>query len=287
MKRRRGILVTAAVVAIAATAVVAALALERTDDSKLKGRVPGSRALLVHRFDAERLLLATADGVCESRDGGRNWRVSGLDGRNVVALARLKDGTVWAAGRGFLSRSSDGGRSWMDVRPTGLRRLDVRALSGSRDVGGRLDAAVDGIGLFRSDDGGRSFGRLGLSNVGANATAIAETTDGVLFVSDERRGVVVNANGDGIGWLEALDQSVFALAPNFDDNHSGAVLAGTNESVLRTTNKGQTWAVVLDVAGGARAVAFSQTRLGTAYAVAGDGTTYRSGDFGATWTQTR
>jgi hypothetical protein len=284
--RRFRVVVVAAALAIAATTVVAFF-LGRTARSPLTGKTSGNRALLVDRFDAQRLLLASADGAHESLDGGRSWRRSGLDGRKVVALARLKDATVWAAGRGFLSRSSDGGRSWTDVDPSGLAGLDVRALSGSRDVSGRLDAAVGGVGVFRSNDGGRTFGRLGVSDVGAKATALAETTDGVLFLSDERLGVVMNANGDGVEWLEARGRSVSALAPNYDDQHNAVLLAGTNEGLLRTTNKGQTWRMVLDVDSGAGAVAFSQTRVGAAYAVAGDGTTYRSTDFGATWTPTR
>jgi hypothetical protein len=285
VRRFRVLLVGAALAA--AASFVAALVLGRSDGSPFAGKPRGAAELLVDALDAERLLLATGDGVYESVDRGQRWRRSGLDGRKVVALARLKDASVWAGGSGFLARSSDGGRSWTEVRPSGLADLDVRALSGSRDVGGRLEAAIGGVGLFRSTDGGRTFGRLGISDVGAEATALAETTDGVLLVSDGRLGVLVNANGDGVEWLEALDRSVFALAPSYDDRHKAVLLAATDDGLLRTTNYGHTWKVVLDIESGARAVAFSQSRASAAYAVAGDGTIYRSSNFGVTWTPTR
>jgi photosystem II stability/assembly factor-like uncharacterized protein len=246
-----------------------------------------SNALLVHRVTAERLLLGTDDGALESLDGGQSWRGSGLEGREVVALARLKDGTIWAGGNGFLARSSDGGRSWTDVRPSGLPSLDVRALSASRDVSGRLEAAIGGEGLFRSNDGGQTFGKLGLaSHVGSEARALVETIDGVIVVSDERRGVVANCDGDGVEWIDVLGRSPSSLAPNYGDRYHALLLARTNDGVFRTTNKGQTWVEVLPLGNGSGPVAFSQSRVELAYALAADGTAYRSTDFGATWTAT-
>ncbi len=267
-------------------AVLLALFLRADGTSAVADNPTGSsNALLVDRAAADRLLLGTDDGALESLDGGQSWRRSGLEGMEVVALARLKDGTIWAGGHGFLARSSDGGRSWADVRPSGLPSLDVRALSASRDVSGRLEAAIAGEGLFRSNDGGRTFGKLGLSShVGSEARALVETIDGVIFVSDERRGVLVNGDGDGMEWIDVLERSPSTLAPNYDDRHHALLLAGTDEGVLRTTDKGQTWVEVLPLESGGGPVAFSQSRIELAYTLAGNGTAYRSTDFGATWT---
>ena len=277
--------VLALVVLLLGAGVLLALLLRPEGASTLPGKAAGgTNALLVHRIAADRLLLGTDDGAFESVDGGRSWSRSGLDGREVAAIARLKDGTVWAGGRGFLSRSSDGGRSWTDVHPPGLPSLDVRALSASRDVSGRLEAAIGGKGLFRSDNGGRAFEKLGLSSqAGSEARALCETIDGVIFLSDERLGTVVNGDGDGRDWLKALGRSPSALAPNYSDRHHALLLASTEEGILRTTDKGQTWREVLSLGKGAGPVAFSQSRIGLAYAITGDGTAYSSTDFGATW----
>jgi photosystem II stability/assembly factor-like uncharacterized protein len=277
---------SALAVFLLAACVLLALFLRADGTSQLPAQSATSRnALLVHRATAERLLLGTDDGAFESLDGGRSWRRSGLAGRKVTALARLKDGRVWAGGLGFLARSSDGGRSWTDVRPPGLPSLDVRALAASRDVSGRLEAAIGNEGLFRSEDGGRTFGKLGPSSqAGSEARALAETLGGVIFLSDERLGVVVNADGDGRDWIEVLDQSPSGLAPNYADRHHALLLAATEEGVLRTTDYGMTWVKVLPLGSGAGPVAFSQSHVGLAYAIAGDGVAYRSTDFGATWT---
>lgn len=279
-------LLVVAAMPLLGAAVLSALSLHADEASTVTGKSTRSgNALLVDRVATERLLVGTDDGAFESLDGGRSWRRSGLDGREVVALARLKDGTVWAGGHGFLARSSDGGRSWIDVRPPGLPSLDVRALSASRDVSGRLEAAIGGEGLFRSNDGGQTFGKLDLySPVGSEARALVETIDGVIFVSDEGRGVVVNGDGDGADWIDVLGQSPSALAPNYGDPHHALLLASTDEGVLRTTDKGETWVEVLPLESGGGPVAFSQSRMELAYALAGDGITYRSTDFGATWT---
>jgi photosystem II stability/assembly factor-like uncharacterized protein len=266
--------------ALLAGAVVVSLLLTRQGESATPR---GPNALLVHRTDAARLLLAADDGVFESLDSGRSWRRSGLEGNVVAALARVKDGTVWAGGTGFLARSSDGGRSWAGVRSPGLPSLDVRALSASRDVGQRLEAAVEGEGLFRSNDGGKTFAKLGLSQTGSDAFALVETVDGVIFVSDRRLGVAVNGDGDGADWIEVLDEPVLAIAPNYSDRHNALLLAATRGGLLRTTDKGLTWDEVLPLRSGAAGVAFSQSRVELAFAVAGDGTMFRSDDFGATW----
>lgn len=243
-----------------------------------------ANALLVDRVAADRLLAGTDTGVLASSDGGRTWTRSGLEGRHVAALARLKDGTIWAGGQSGLARSVDNGRSWMDAHPAGLPALDVLALSASRDVQGRLEAAIDHQGLFRSGDGGRTFAKLGPSSrVGAEARALAETIDGVIFLSEQGLGVRVNGNGDGREWLEVLDRTPVALAPNYDDRHHALLLAGTEAGVLRTTDKGETWQKVLALGYGAGPVAFSQSRVGLAYVVAADGTVHRSDDFGTTW----
>jgi photosystem II stability/assembly factor-like uncharacterized protein len=281
-RRRRQL---AALMLVLGAAVLVPLLLQSDEVSTATGKPTSSgNALLVDRVATERLLLGTDDGVFESLDGGLSWRRSGLEGRRVVALARLKDGTVWAGGPGCLAHSLDGGRSWTEARPLGLPRFDIRALAASRDVSGRLDAAIGDEGLFRSNDGGHTFGKLGPSQAGSEARALVETIDGVIFLSDERRGVIANGNGDGVEWIDVLDRIPLALAPNYADRHHLLLLAGTDDGVLRTTDKGETWVEVLPLENEGGPVAFSQSRVELAYAFAADGTTYRSTDFGATWT---
>ncbi len=60
-------------------------------------------------------------------------------------------------GRGALSRSDDGGRSWVEITPPAAREEEVWALAASPTVPGRIFFGTSHARLFRSDDGGRTF----------------------------------------------------------------------------------------------------------------------------------
>jgi hypothetical protein len=160
---------------------------------------PDYHSLLVDPANPNRLLLGTHVGVYESTNGGIAWRFAGLEGRDAMHFARDLDGNVWAAGHNVLERSEDGGRTWKAVRPDGLPGLDIHGFAVSPKVDGLVYAAVAGKGLYRSDDGGGSF-RLISEDVGPRVSAIAIAKDGTLFAAEADRGVLVNANGDGVEW---------------------------------------------------------------------------------------
>ncbi len=76
------------------------------------------------------LLAGTDDGVARSSDGGLSWRPSGIAGFFVWDVAAAPDDphTLFAVTEpAALFRSSDGGRSWVeiDVIPAGPRRRRV------------------------------------------------------------------------------------------------------------------------------------------------------------------
>ena len=119
----------------------------------------------------EVVVAGTANGVYFSRNGGRAWSPSGLDGQVVVSLAVLPgSGNNWVilAGleNGLLYRSTDSGVSWQQVA---VPDFDQTAL----DTGGE-QAAINAIwaaseseiyaagesGVLRSTDGGQTWRRL-------------------------------------------------------------------------------------------------------------------------------
>jgi photosystem II stability/assembly factor-like uncharacterized protein len=146
-------------------------------------------SILVHPTDHRRLYAGTSPlGVFRSDDGGEHWRRL----PNAVQPERVKmpfacrvmrlaaDGarpdTLWGAVEvGGVMRSDDGGERWADcsahlVELAALPHLKSRIVSDT-DIEGMLDvhalavsAALPGtvflalrMGLFRSDDGGRSW----------------------------------------------------------------------------------------------------------------------------------
>ncbi|MDQ3858209.1 MAG: YCF48-related protein [Actinomycetota bacterium] len=241
---------------------------------------PDYHSLLVDAANPNRLLLGTHVGVYESTNGGVAWRFAGLEGRDAMHFARNLDGNVWAAGHNILERSEDGGRTWKAVRPHGLPGLDIHGFAASPKVDGLVYAAVAGKGLYRSDDGGRSF-RLISEDVGPRVGALAITKDGMLFAADADRGVLVNANGDGVEWVKALAMPTLGLAANALDPPRSRVLAA-GRSVQLTTDRG-VWKVVLPIRRGAGPVAFAPSNPRIAYAVGFDRRLYRSDDAGETW----
>jgi len=60
-------------------------------------------------------------------------------------------------GRGTLSRSSDGGRSWADISPATARDEEIWALAASPAVKDQVFIGTSHARLLRSDDRGRSF----------------------------------------------------------------------------------------------------------------------------------
>lgn len=285
---RRSIAGSVAVLAFALVAAVGAFALGKRQATATSEQVapparglpatPDYHSLLVDPDDSERLLLGTHAGVYESTNGGVSWRVGGLAGKDAMHFARERDGTVWAAGHNVLERSADGGRTWSEVRPEGLPNLDIHGFAASQDVDGLLYAAVAGEGLYRSDDGAATFRGIS-SDVGPVVYALALTKDGVLFAADYERGVLVNANGDGVEWIEALEMQTLGLATNSLDPPRSRVLAA-GRSVRLTKDRGR-WDEVLDVESGP--VAFAPGDPKVAYALGFDRVLYRSDDAGETW----
>jgi photosystem II stability/assembly factor-like uncharacterized protein len=241
---------------------------------------PDYHSLFVFPDDPEHLLLGTHVGVYESTDGGAVWRFLGLEGKDAMHFAlEDDDGTIWVAGHNVLQRSEDRGKAWTGVTPEGLPGLDIHGFAIGPD-NELLYAAVAGEGLYRSDDGGDSY-RLISEDVGPGVYALAVTKDGVLFAADSERGVLINATGDGVEWVEALDMPTLGLASNSLDPPERRILAA-GESI-QLFGRDDRPREVLAIEEGAGPVAFAPSDPSIAYAVGFDRTLYRSDDGGEGW----
>jgi photosystem II stability/assembly factor-like uncharacterized protein len=238
-------------------------------------RTPDYHSLLVDVNDPRHLWLGTHVGLYESRDGGRSWRASGLEGEDAMNLVQTDGETLWAAGHYVFATSTDGGRTWSDVRPRGLPSLDIHALAVDHD--GRLYAAVAGEGLFRSEDGGKRFELLS-RRVGPAVMALAVTESGRLFAGDMNTGVLVSDDRANT-WRVVLRESVTGLAVNA----TAETVLASGPGVFRSTDGGANWKPVL-AAERTWGVSWSADG-GTGYAVTVPParTLYRSDDGGSTW----
>jgi photosystem II stability/assembly factor-like uncharacterized protein len=271
-----------AAAALLGLAVVLALTVFRgSSGGKLSAGLPDTpdyHSLLVDPSDPQKLVLGTHVGLYLSSDGGRHWRFDALSGDDAMNLARPPGSTLWLAGHQVFKKSSDAGRTWSDVRPSGLPGLDIHGFAVDPRNPETLYAAIAGQGLYRSRDGGRSFSVVS-QQVGGNVMALAVMPDGRILAGDMAQGLLESRDG-GASWKPRLRAQLMGLA--VDPSDPKRVLA-TGAGIALTTNGGRTWRSVLDLPNGAGPVAWSKSNPKLAYVVGFDRTFYRSTDRGASW----
>lgn len=239
---------------------------------------PDYHSLLVSPSNPRKLVLGTHYGLYGSSDGGRHWRFDALSGDDAMNLARPPGETVWLAGHLVFKKSSDGGRTWSDVRPSGLPSLDIHGFAVDPRNPGTLYAAVAGQGLYRSRDGGRSFS-LASKQVGGSVMALAVLPDERVLAGDMQRGLLESRDG-GRAWRQRLRVQLMGLAVN--PSNPRRILA-TGQGIALSTDGGLNWRSVLDLREGAGPVSWSPSNPKLAYVVGFDHSLYRSTDGGASW----
>ncbi len=141
------------------------------------------QCLAADPLDANSVYAGTkGKGVLRSRDRGKTWQPSGLDGHVVKALSvsRAEPGTVYAGTKPacvFVSR--DGGVSWIEL--AAFRKIFSRRFWFS-PAEPPFSAYVQAIGLSPSDPN--------VIVVGIEAGAVVRSADGGKTWSDHRRGAL-------------------------------------------------------------------------------------------------
>jgi photosystem II stability/assembly factor-like uncharacterized protein len=284
----------------------------------LEGVGPRGLALV----PAGRAFLASAGGLWTSADGGGAWQPLGaLDSAlRAVAVSAGRPSRAYAVGPGLVARSDDGGQSWVQQRAV-LGELfprpppaagdapsvpaDLRALAVDPAVPERLWTVVEGLGLFRSDDGGQSWTPRAAS-VPPNATALLAVVDAPrgeglpwLFLASATEGVLASAD-EGASWAPASgvlngalpSRRVASLAYDADSGETavtpdgrtlrGTLYAGTEQGLFKSLDRGQSWGR-LPLAASVAAVGAAAGDSPLVLAVDRDGQVYRSRDRGVTW----
>jgi len=184
------------------------------------------------------MLVATHNGVIQSRDDGLTWQWTGLR-RMANVFASPASGAVLAATGDGVFRSSDGGATWIE-RSIGLTDFNIVSLSTGAD--GAAYAGTHNGNVFRSNDGGDRWRVMGPTVVQYPVNALVALRTGDVLKGGEA-GIV--------RWSQAAQSwqrpggtgtngppAVRALA----QDGRGAIFAGTaRNGVFVSVDNGATW----------------------------------------------
>jgi len=181
---------------------------------------------------------------------GGEWRrcdIAGGTKTGAWQLAAASDDEIYfGSDDGIVSRTSDGGASWIDCAPVSASnvRISIMALDASgrlyASVGKRVDRPGTGAGLLRSTDSGMSWTAL---NRGLPTTNTGEfvITDRAMFLATSSHGLYRSTDNGGFwtavgpGIPSPQIQTLFA-------SKAGVIFAGTSYNGLwRSTDQGATW----------------------------------------------
>jgi photosystem II stability/assembly factor-like uncharacterized protein len=130
--------------------------------------VKGIRCIAQHPTDPKIIAVGTEDdGICLSRDGGKNWEKceNGIENTTFYTVVfDMKNPLVMYAG-GFetgVYKSKDGGKTWHRLQE-GLASLNIHGIALDPANTNRIYAGTLGQGIFRSEDGGNTWKYAGLA----------------------------------------------------------------------------------------------------------------------------
>jgi len=271
------------------------------------GAVPSSMwywTMAVSPSDPNVLVVGSASGLYRSEDGGKSWAPVGPKAFNATSVVQSGNELIAAGGKlGALSSaitrvgqarqapvgplliasSSDGGKTWALLHPSGLPNTSVQALAnGTGSTASTLYAVLTNGKLYSSTDGAKSF-KLVSPKLGIPPWAIASTANGFVGGDMDTGGY---ASPNVSGWAKAKYRDAkgglmvmeYAVQPN-DPKHVLMSAFGVEGS----TDGGKTWSPVLKSTVMFGPVAWAASSPNTAYAVGFDSSVWRTDDGGKTW----
>jgi photosystem II stability/assembly factor-like uncharacterized protein len=208
-------------------------------------RILGVNGLAIHPADPRIVLIASADGVVRSTDGGRTWRKTTgwevADVRCIVFDAVAPD-LVYAVTAWGPLRSTDAGATW-HLAQQGLTLLFGQTLVADAAHQGRVLIGNE-AGVFVSRDAAQSWVRTDFPEVPVLRLAQGRSDAKVVLATTQGRGAWVSRDG-GETWTPVdpatagANLYAAAVAP-----HDAALLAlgGWQAGVRVSSDGGRTWA---------------------------------------------
>src|SRR5262249_40856542 len=193
--------------------------------------------LVIDPQTPSRLYLGSYEGLFETIDGGDNW----VDTHSPIccvwslAVDPQNSGTIYAGMGdldllgGFLVKSTNYGASWttLNLRAVAFTSVALDPLTPSTIYVGALPSIAFGPGgIFRSNDGGRTWMNSGLTS-GINdvrAIAIDPQNSSRIFISSPSQGVLKSTDG-GASWSTTTPRLAGVASLVIDLHNSATVYA--------------------------------------------------------------
>jgi photosystem II stability/assembly factor-like uncharacterized protein len=220
------------------------------------------------------------NSVFRSTDGGASWTAAGngLSRHPIYRLSVGEGGAVYAIG------AASGAFRWSQGEWRQIGLTDAYASRVVATPWGDLLTAT-GTGLFRAPKGVAPWRQLlvghdahiSMHPVTTDAYAVTVTTRGDLLVSSPS---VLRSRDRGETWRNV---GLTHHVNSFQSTSSGAILAGTESGIFRSTDGGETWVERSIGLTAFRTLSLAAAPDGTVYAGTADGTVFRSSDDGDRW----
>jgi photosystem II stability/assembly factor-like uncharacterized protein len=224
--------------------------------SLVKGDFKSQAAIVTQRSQAKQeLLVKNQDAINKIRSKlgaykekaatllsgrGHLWEKQSADNITRLSTIHVDDvNSAWIGGRsGRLKRTTDGGKSWMEVGPRFLEGLNSIDFSN----GNKQGIAVGEKGLIIKRDEYKDWTIVSRGDQGALGLV------GLLFIGDGLEGVALSKNGEvyksgdlGKTWqyltqLDGLDYTFLEIEPS-----TGDLFAGGGEGLWQSKDNGVTW----------------------------------------------
>ncbi len=202
------------------------------------------RMLAVDPQTAQRVYLATDQGVYLSEDGAESWRpiTTGLTVVDTFSIAvdPMRPGVLYAGTREGLFRSRNGGATWsyVDTQYTFI----PMSLAVDPAAPQRIFAGSNGSGLFLSEDDGWTWRHVRDVKGAVRAIVIDAVSPNRMYVCTYDKGLYRSVDGGsrwrrletGIEGLEVRDLAIDPLHPHL-------LYLATEEGVFQSEDGGDSW----------------------------------------------
>jgi photosystem II stability/assembly factor-like uncharacterized protein len=235
---------------------------------------------------ADRLFAGTENGLYLSSNGGLGWQPSpaGPGDPSADALALGSDGLLYLANVDGVYVSTDSGGSW-DRRSEGLPPVPILAVAVAPSAPNVVYAGASGAGLFRSDNGGRTWSVTGWDGASVPGIAVHPADpDRVYFrvafervYSSDDGGHSVRARWTGFTtFTEIMSLAIDSRAPD-------RLYAGGTDTLYRSLDGAASWQAAAPDLDGQTVFALLADGVRDRLVAGATKGVYASGDDGRTW----